>query len=324
MSVSQKRTCIDVCVPVHRADAAYLMEMLESLRQQSFSEFSVRISDDGCGSPIDDIVDKFSNSLDLHVTRFVESTGMVDNWNRAVRLGSAEWAILLGQDDRLAPRALELLHGTASSGSGIVLCGSGRSFIDENGDQLRVRSRINDRSRIFVHETTYRLAYREMARLCLRNGNAFGEPSIVLFRRSAFDAIDGYDVSLRQVVDVDFNLRLSQLGEGLYVRESLLYRRRHREAETGRNVRDGTSSLERLELIERHAETAGLTAEDVQRCWAAAAVHCTFDLIRSVVRRWPTSRRVNAKLLWSLRGTRKRYVGSELMEILKNRNRDER
>lgn len=251
---------------------------------------------------------------------------MGDNWNRAVALGSSPYVLLLGQDDALEPTALSELSAVLDAHPDVVVVGCGRTFMDDSGATYTPRLRVNDRSRIFLSPGPHRLDRHELTALCLRNGNPFGEPSAVLFRRSAYEAIGGYDPTYRHMLDVAFLLSIVAQGDAVYLPQPLLRRRRHPGSQTTANIRSAASSEERVRLIEQYAGAAGLTADEVARCTSAAFVHSGFDLARAVRHGWSPAARTNLRLLRQLAGSgaRVRDVLSLLAETATSRNRDRR
>ncbi|MGZ4964488.1 MAG: ATP-binding cassette domain-containing protein, partial [Limisphaerales bacterium] len=92
---------------------------------------------------------------------------------------------------------------------------------------------------LMVTHDRYVLDHAEVVRLSLRNGQGFGEPSAVMFRRSVFTAVGGYDPLFEHAADVDFNLRASQHGRSVYLRHAYLRRRWHDEGFTRTNFNTG-------------------------------------------------------------------------------------
>ena len=315
---------VDVCIPIHQPNPEYLDSLLSSLARQSLRDFVVWAAIDDAPAHLEEIFESYKNTMNVQAHRNYESWGMVQNWNRAVELGSSPMAILVGQDDVLQPDALEELSSALMSESGAVLASSGRTFIDEYGLPLYPKLRLNDRSRIFVERDRYTLNQAELTYLCLRNGNAFGEPPAVLFSRRAFEAVDGYSSHLRHAVDVDFNLRMVALGSAVYVKKALLTRRRHSGAQTQLNIRDGTTSSERLHLLEAYSSSQLLTYEQLGRCKAAVASHSLFDLLRGIKAGNSAVVRTNAKILLALRTVSLRHLALRFKELITGRNMDRR
>jgi GT2 family glycosyltransferase len=285
----------------------------------------VLVADDSVDSAAPDLVRRLGDGI---VTRVVHepSGGMTDNWNRAVALGTSSAVLLLGQDDALEPAALSRMVAALEADPALVAVGCGRTFMDDAGAPYEPRLRVNDRSRIFLTPGQHRLSRHELTALCLRNGNPFGEPSAVLFRRSAYDAVGGYDTTYRHMVDVAFLLAIVAHGDVVYLPQPLVRRRRHPGSQTAANIRSAASSEERVRLIDEYAGAAGLNPDEIARCTSAAFVHSAFDLARAVRRGWSPAARTNLRLLRHLagNGTRPRDVLSLLVETATSRNQDRR
>ncbi len=317
---------VDVCIPVHDPDPAYLKALLDSLCRQTHRDFDVLISDDSERPALDPIVAAYKTQLSLRVHREPPGQGMVHNWNCAVGLGSAPYVVLTGQDDELADEALEVHLTELAADPALVATGSERSFVDAAGRPTDRGVRVNDRTRIYRTSERYRLDRHTLTLLSLRNGNVFGEPSTVMFRRSAYEAIGGFSSRYEHAVDVDFALRLSAEGDLSYLARPLARFRRHETSQTHRNIRSGTTSIERVRLIEDHADSGGLSGDERARCVAAAAVHCVHDAMRAMLVRSPQALKVNLRLLrrlWAM-GIRPRYFFAMVLEALTGRNQDRR
>jgi glycosyltransferase involved in cell wall biosynthesis len=97
---------IAVVVPVYNG-AAYLQLCLESLRDQTLTNFEVYVRDDGSrdGSPA--IIDRFAADPRFHVLPSTGNLGLFPNVNRLIRASQAPLLRVLCQDDLLEPHCLE-------------------------------------------------------------------------------------------------------------------------------------------------------------------------------------------------------------------------
>jgi glycosyltransferase involved in cell wall biosynthesis len=317
---------VDVCIPVHNPDLTYLRSLLDSLCRQSVRDVNVLISDDSVQSSLGELETEYAGSLSLQIRREPPGQGMVHNWNCAVTMGSAPYVVLMGQDDLLFDDALEVHLAELEPAAEVVASGSERMFVDAAGEPLVGGMRVNDRTRVYRRAPSYRLKRHELTLLSLRNGNMLGEPSTVMFRRSAFEEIGGYSLRYEHAVDVDFSLRLAAVGDVVYLARPLARFRKHETSQTNRNIRSGTTSIERVRLIEDYADAGGLSADERARCVAAAALHCLHDAIRGVALRSPAAVKVNLGLLGRLlrSGIRPHYFAGAVVEALSGSNRDER
>ena len=260
----------------------------------------------------------------ISLARNERNLGMVGNWNRVVAAGRGELSMLVSQDDELGAGMLAAYTAEFAADPGVVLVSGAEEFIDDAGRPSPHRVTVGHRHNVFVHHDRYVLDHAELVRLSLRNGQSFGEPSAVMFRRSVFDAVGGYDPLFEHAADVDFNLRASALGRSVYLRHPYLRRRWHEGGLTRTNLGSGALARDRLRLYERYHDTAGLSERDRANARSALASRSVYDAIRATRdRQWKVARLA----LSNLRAGWRAPVGvhaAHLAEIARHKNRDER
>ena len=129
-----------------------------------------------------------------------------------------------------------------------------------------------------------------------------------MFRRSAFDAVGGYDPLFEHAADVDFNLRASALGRSVYLRHPYLRRRWHAGGLTRTNLGSGALARDRLRLYERYRDTEGLTDRDRAEARSALASRSVYDALRATrSRQWNVARvaLTNLRAGWRAPGSRR-------------------
>jgi len=191
------------------------------------------------------------------VTRRVSSGGPFEDvvgYSRAVAAGQGELTMLVSQDDELGAGMLAAYTGEFVADPRVVLVSGSEEFIDENSRPSSHKTTVGHRHNVFVRRDRYVLDHAELVRLSLRNGQGFGEPSAVMFRRSAFTAVGGYDPLFEHAADVDFYLRASALGRSVYLRRAYLRRRWHEGGFTRTNFGTGALARDRLRLYERYRD----------------------------------------------------------------------
>jgi GT2 family glycosyltransferase len=323
---------VSIGVPLHRPNPEHLARLVESLAQQQLAGLEVVMVDDATpgldAAALDALLGPLAARADaaditLTWTRNDTNLGMVANWNRAVRSGSADLAMCVSQDDELGPGMLAAYVAELTDPS-VAIVSSAEEFIDDGGRAFPRRLRVGHRHHVFVDRDRYVLDRTELVRLSLRNGQSFGEPSAVMFRRAVFDAIGGYDASFEHAADVDFNLRAAAYGRAVYLRHPYLRRRWHARSQTRVNVASGAVSRDRLRLYERYCDASGLTERDRAEARVSLASHSVYDAVRAArAGQWPVVRGALENLRVGLRAP----VGvhaAHVTEIVTRRNRDRR
>lgn len=320
----QLRPVVSLCIPAYQPDAGFLDELLASIEAQRYSPLEVVVVDDASTTPVANILGRWKDRLPITVYRNPKNLGMVPNWNEAVRRSGGELAMVVCQDDVLADGMIHRYVDEFEAETDIVLCSSGEVFIDADDKVIDRPLPFNHRGRIFMHRDRYLLDQIELIRLCLRNGQAYGEPSAVMFRRKAFDRVGGYREEFVHAPDLDFNLRAAAEGKAMYLADRYLRRRLHKGNLTRQHVASGAATRDRVRLYEEYSPRLALDNGSRDRLRAAmmsSAVHDTVEALRG--RRWGVVRQ-NLVDIWRYRAPPARPYVERVREVLSRENLDER
>jgi len=314
---------IDVCIPVYNISPAYLKAAIESAlaQEEGTVEVAVIVSDDNSTVEYRDIIAGFPTEK-IRYFRNRTNLGMVANWNKAVGMGRAPLVMLLGHDDILRPGMFATYLKAFQQNPSAVLCSCGREFIDAHGETVTPLRMVNDRSKIFRRMEKYTLETRQVIYLCLRNGNAIGEPSAVMFTRDVFNHVNGFNPDYRHSADVDFLLRASEKGHLIYFRKPFLLRRLHESNITGHNFSNGIVSRDRSRLFEEYSIRINFPLNTRRRFKASLVAKAVYDMLRAIKSR-------NRRLLYLAAGMGVKYFEWEpsiymqyIREFLSGKNID--
>lgn len=231
---------ISVLIPTYNY-SRYLPEAIESVLRQDWQDFEILISDDASTDGSADIIARYA-AIDRRIRFKVHpaNLGMVQNWNWCLSEARGEYIKYLFGDDILAsPKALRRLVELLESNSSAVLAASARYVIDESSEIVEVWDE-------FKTPGFYR-GRDAIARCMQENRNLIGEPSVVMFCRS--DAGRGFDVTYRQIVDLEMWFALLQRGDFVYTPEPLCSFRRHGQQQTEMNKIHQRGELEAIRLF---------------------------------------------------------------------------
>jgi GT2 family glycosyltransferase len=269
---------VSVAIPAHQPSPHHLQAAVRSVGAQTRPPDELVVVDD---SPTSN-EGALDGSSALAYRHRPSSAGMVANWNRAVHETTGELVVLLHQDDQLLPGALEAMAALLGEHPDIAICGVGEIRVDDEGQPIGEPTRPNHRERVFLTRGCHLLSHQELSYLMLRNGQVFGEPSALMFRRTAFDACDGFDDRFAQSVDIDFALRLAQHSGAAYLTDRLIARRCHEAQATATNIRSGRNIDDRRRLYDRHFRGGGHDRDTVDRVHANLTVRACFDGARAL------------------------------------------
>ena len=204
---------VSVCMPTYNAERT-IGRTMESVLAQTYTPLEILVSDDGSADGTVGIVREFMRSdgrIRLYENK--DRQGMVQNWNSCISHARGKYVQCVFQDDIIFPRAIERKSGVLDSDEGIMLAFSSSQIINERDDVLMTRRPFRG-SRV--------LDGKKLARRSFLTRNIYGEPSNVLFRRSAAEEAGLFSTNVFYAADWDMWLRLSCMGRVGFLPEVLM------------------------------------------------------------------------------------------------------
>lgn len=201
---------VSVVIPNHNY-AKYLRGSIDSVLQQTYSNIEVIVVDDGSTDDSRKIVESYGDAI---VGIFQENQGVSVSRNNGVAASNGDYIAFLDADDAWLPAKIEKQVELLLADPSVGMAHAGLLEIDEHGAQFGVRT---DGMEGWV--------YAEMLR--------FGRPVIlgggssILVRRSAFDAVAGFDTRLSTSADWDFGYSIAARFKVGFVAEPLVLYRQH-------------------------------------------------------------------------------------------------
>lgn len=209
MSAPDLSSHVSVVIPTYgRAD--YLLAAIDSVLAQTRPPGEIIVVDDG--SP-DDTADRVASLVRAGRVRYVrrENGGLAAARNTGAAHAAGAFLLFLDDDDLLVPTALEALVDALETRP---------EYAFAYGDWVR-----------FAGATPPPPDDRKPPEVADRNAflmfNRIGTAGMVLMRRAAYEAVGGFDASLRKVEDWDMWLRMLARYPALNVGRSVLFYRLH-------------------------------------------------------------------------------------------------
>jgi glycosyltransferase involved in cell wall biosynthesis len=195
---------VSVVIPVfNRAEA--VQRAIASVLAQTCQDFEIIVVDDGSTDATASVVAAMTDPR-ITLIRHERNRGGGAARNTGYRAGSAPFVAFLDSDDEWLPTKLERqldVFERADDRLGLVYTGADRIFPDGTATR-HIPRRDADLARTLLTE------------------NVIGETSLGMVRRSALDAIDGFDESLPAAQDMDLWLRLCERFRAKLVPEALV------------------------------------------------------------------------------------------------------
>jgi len=236
---------VDIIIPYYRA-FDYLCEAVESVCAQTFTNFRLLVIDD---SPNDLIAREFIESLKDPRISYVSNPrnlGIIGNFELARLAVNANWGLILGHDDRLLPRFLEVMLSHASKNPSVALIQAQTQVINAEGDVYRP---LVDKVKNLIWASTLYLAKKppngesdlkstlvssKLATASISIGDFLYFPTI-LWNKSV---LRNYDFRKDLLITSDIDILMRVFSDGnqmLLVEEILAQYRRHQDSLSARS-----------------------------------------------------------------------------------------
>lgn len=195
---------ISVCIPVYNGEM-YLSETLESVLQQTFSNFEILIQDNNSSDKTSEIIETYiKKDSRIKLERNEKVTSMARNWNIVVNRASGEYVLLLSADDLLDPEFFNSCIDVFNSDAEIDFVSAEHRLLIDN---------ITRNRRIMVKPGKQKLS---MTNVLLKNPLSI---NFTIFRKKS---LDGFQLSDKSVFrepyftcDYDLWIRIAE-DDGLF------------------------------------------------------------------------------------------------------------
>lgn len=226
-----KTPAISVVMPVYNS-AKYLPLAIESILNQTYSDFEFIIIDDGSTDASWDIIRGYATKdKRIKIKKNVSNLGICRTLNEGLSQAKSDFIARMDSDDWSYPDRFGKQLAFMKSHPKVVICGGGIEVCDSN---LKVKnSRYYPASDKKIREKILRI-------------NPFAHPA-VLFRADAFHKTGGYNPDLSGVEDYDLYFRIGKYGKFANVAEKVLKLRTHPDSVSSRII----SKQARLNLYVR-------------------------------------------------------------------------
>jgi glycosyltransferase involved in cell wall biosynthesis len=241
---------VSICLPTFNSET-WLAEAIQSALDQTWEDFELVISDNASTDGTLEIARSFTDPR-IRLEPSGRNLGLVLNHNRLVELSRGTYVKFLHADDALMPTCLEQMVALAREDDRIGLVFAPREIVyyDENGEEwaravphkhehLGPLQRINEGRPLFV--TIVQAGIWE---------NWIGEPTSVLVTRDAFRSCGLFNPYLRQIMDLEFWLRVMLDYRVGFIEEPLARYRLHTESATASDQSVDRGWLDRLWMLE--------------------------------------------------------------------------
>jgi glycosyltransferase involved in cell wall biosynthesis len=215
-----KSPIVSVVMSVYNG-GSYLADAIDSILQQSFTDFEFIIVNDGSSDDSTNIINSFAKKDQRIKVLEQENQGLVASLNRGIRESAGQYIARQDADDRSALERLAKQVAFLQQHPHVVIIGSGIQVMDNEG-------KILHQHKVLLKDPELR------QELLIRSPFAHG--SVVFKRQAAMDA-GLYDAETWPAEDYDLWLRLSKYGELANLDECLYIYREHTAGISSQNAK---------------------------------------------------------------------------------------
>jgi glycosyltransferase involved in cell wall biosynthesis len=230
MAISTK---VSVLIPTYNY-AHYLEETIQSVLEQSFTDFELIIVDDKSSDNTDEVVSKCLTDPRVSYYKNENNLGLVANWNKCLSLAKGEYIKFLCADDKFYPGILEKFVTIMDQFPNVSIVGCQKHIIGSYETIMNIPlSHLQEGKKIIYASLKYY--------------NWLGEPSLVMFRRSNMWV--GNFNNYIWIIDWEMYVRHLAIGDCYIIPEPLCYCRRHGQQVTSYVRRNFIDHYEEYHLI---------------------------------------------------------------------------
>lgn len=204
---------ISVIMPVYNSEK-YLRESIESILNQTFTDFEFILIDDCSTDNSWNIIEEY-NKKDNRIIAIKNEKNMGVSFNRnlGIKKSISEYIAFLDSDDIALSERLYKQYCFLENNNNFCLCGTNFDIIDKNSKKIGERKFPENNEEIKKSILFF---------------NPFGQNTI-LVRKSIFDQVGLYNESLKNAEDLDMWIRIGSKHNFYNIQENLNQYRIHDE-----------------------------------------------------------------------------------------------
>ncbi|MFI5329505.1 MAG: glycosyltransferase family 2 protein [Desulfobaccales bacterium] len=234
----EKFPLVSICIPAYNAER-YITDTLESVLRQDYANLEIIVSDDRSTDHTPEIVQAYERR-GVRLIRQAQNLGMTANMNAVIAPSRGKYVVKLDGDDLLEPKYVSSLVPIMESHPRVSFAHCACYLMDGDGKSLGY-----ERS---IHGSFIRSCSEEWPRY------VFGPRAIhiLMVRRTAFEAVGGYDESFIRSQDWKLMRDLLKVGDICYDDRLLARYRHHSAGKPGLQLLRAQAHLQHLDDMEKN------------------------------------------------------------------------
>ena len=236
------KVSVSLCIPTYN-DASFIGDALRSALVQRLIGIEIIVVDNASDDGTENIVKSISaGDARVRYVRHEKNIGMARNFSACIALAKGDLVQILCADDVLEQDCTSALADALEKHPESVLAACGRVIADH---ALMPTRTLRARRKFKV------VPGPALLRECFVHANRIGEPTAVMFRRTA--AARGFNPDYAQAVDLEMWMHLLTQGTGVLLPEALCRIRQHAHQASHENIRSGRMIEDKRRLFRDYA-----------------------------------------------------------------------
>ena len=191
----------------------YLREAINSILNQTFTDFEFLIINDGSTDRTAEILQSYDEPR-IKIINNEKNMGLTKSLNNGLGMARGEYIARMDADDISMPERLNVQYNYMEDDINLAICASSYEQINEKGNTMKII-----KGYLGCEHLYYFLTF----------ANLVAHPSI-MFKKSVALQVNGYDDKLIRAQDYDLWYRISRVGKVIQIDEVLFKLRLHQES----------------------------------------------------------------------------------------------
>lgn len=292
--------------------AKYLDERIQSLLNQTYTDFELIIVDDASTDNSVDIINQYASDPRIKTCFFEQNSGLpYKRWNDGAALAQGKYILFAGADDSCYPTLIERLVEKLDAHPNVGLAYTQSLEIDSEGTVIRsLIERTNDLDKERWQQNYINTGKDEYRYLAIKN--SIPNASCVMVRRSQFEQAGGFDENLRLVADWMLWAKILLNSDVAYIAEPLNLFRIHRKTVRSSTRLAGAHIEEYYQVLAFISQNVELPQSTLDRAYNRLVNRWFNSIVRLLVTK-PTLVISKAKLFYSVARQRDAHVNRRLV-----------
>lgn len=210
---------VSVVIPTYNSDR-YIVEAIESILNQTYSDYEIIVVDDGSTDRLLEVLEPYRDRIRY---LYQENQGAPVARNTGIEQARGEFVALLDADDFFLPDKFAHQVACFDTQPNVGIVHSGWQLVDESGQQI-----------LAEHKPWSGLPQLDLQAWLLWRPVL---PSAMMFRRNWLERVGGFDPDRPPVEDVDLVLRMVAIGcQSAWLRQITVNYRQHGASLTAQNT----------------------------------------------------------------------------------------